>query len=330
MARAAPRPALIAMARRAHGRGRSRRACRGGPARLAGPRRWRCTRRRPAGRRPLPLLFRSRPRPGDRQRQSPAAVRQSQRARLSRCDRRARQPDGPARTAASRSWILRAASAGWCGPTAVRCRSGSRCRRAACRAPALGAYLAGWRLARAGSRPDRRRLSRPTRCPCGARFWDPLATRGAQHAARAGLGAAAVGGAPGELRPRRRRLPAADRARRASPPAWSSRRCALLAAARRRRRVRPAAARDRARRPGAGAGFRAGRRIALGAAGSASSSPCRPDRPATLLPEIAGARGQPPIVNGHFRLPQPPCPAGRSCSGLIGGTASGCSCATSS
>ena len=158
------------------------------------------------------------------------------------------------------------------------------------------------------SRPDRRRLSRPTRSLV-ARLLGPARDGGAEHAARDRLGASSVGGAPGELCPRRCRLPAADRAR--EPRRQPGRAGAGAAgAARRRARLRPPAARDRARRQGAGAGFRAGRRGA-GRAGSRHRRPAARTGPGDPAGDRR-ARGQPSDRQRPFSPAAAPCPAGRS------------------
>ena len=64
---------------------------------------------------------------------------------------------------------LATGSAGWCGPIAVRCRSGSRCPRAACPAPARAPISpAGASPAPLPARPSPTVSIRPI--PCGARY----------------------------------------------------------------------------------------------------------------------------------------------------------------
>ena len=91
---------------------------------------------RAAGRRPLSIVLRPHARTRDRQRQSSAGERQSQRARLPRCDRRVGQPDRPGgrELSVSRPHDRRALD-GAAESRAVAAL-GACCRRAACRAPA--------------------------------------------------------------------------------------------------------------------------------------------------------------------------------------------------
>ena len=185
-------------------------------------------------RRPLPLLSRRRARHDDRQRQSPVAVGQSRRARLSA---RASAPRdrliGPptARISVRRSGERRALDAALQRrpPAVVDFRS----RRGACPARARS-IICRWRGC-CGRRRGKT-VGEVIACegPLYERLVEPLLLAALNIDAAAGLGAACRRGDPRDARRRRARLPAADRARRLGRDAdrAGARRCCSSAARR--------------------------------------------------------------------------------------------------
>ena len=170
------------------------------------------------GRRPLPLLPRSRARHGDRQRQPPAAVRQSRGAGLSGDDRRggrARRarpaPILPSSICASgERWTLRlnAGRLPWWIFDRHRPRAGHHARATI------------WRSRGCCGRPPSRPSARSSIAtgPLYERLARPLLRRGAQHrAARRAAPRSPAAIIRETLAARRQGLPAADCARRARP-----------------------------------------------------------------------------------------------------------------
>ncbi len=142
------------------------------------------------------------------------------------------------------------------------------------------------------------------------RFWDPLARAVAQHAARGGLGATPVGGAARELRPRRRRLPAVDRARQpGGEPDRPGARDGSPSAACRSRSV-SGCGRCQARATGRGASISARAQVVLAAADQVILA-LPPGQTGALLPEIPVPAGKPCDRQRPLPSGAPGPPAGR-------------------